>query len=897
MADTVLIRVKAPALPIAPASIPVRRDLSLGQIADGYHGCREGLKAWRRDEDGWTEIPCEIWEDEKPGGDNEVMFTHRLHQGGGRNIFAKVAAITLAVLAPGIGEAVATAILPFGVAVAGATGSAAFFATQALISSAVIVGGTLLLSKLFPSGAGKNVGLIGRPEEELSGAFADVSSDASPLGKQAYLPDVIGSRRIVPPDVMQPRTHLQSGITTIDRVLALYGRHSLSEIRVDGTPADSISQITTETKDGSDAAGTYISFIDEISRTVNVSEQLSSFQLDGTTLEDQETPSNSEPRFHYFSTPGHESLEEIAIRIRIDALATTASVTQKVRIPLRISWRIKGADDWNNLPEIHLIGRDQSSFIRDIRLRWDTAFGQQEIDGELDWEFWFEAPEAEVVLSDGSGLGASPSTPQWQAHSYFSNGLSPQTLQGVRFIFGKRFGVQVILDETVFPKGEFEWRIQRGMCLNDTALNSSYQISGTIHSLFLSYDNGAYEARVDQGGFTTQASALQAIAVANEHPVQRPETAVIGLRSQGQSIKNITVLAAKYVNDWNDASPGAWDSVTATSRNPATHYYNILLDFLDWFGINSSLIDSDAFVAWRQECIDQGYRCSAVFAGEPITDVLAHIAVAGYARPVFSDKFTVAYFRDRSSDGPVQTFSHRNTTAIDAEIGFPERPGAYRATFNNRAEEWREDEILVSIDNAADIKSPEAISYKAIDEEVLIRRRAFFDLLQVHERRRTWRIETKIEGIICEIDDLVSLVTDMFDDEGQGARIRQVIDSTHLVLDQVVPGEDPPPDLTESPAPSVAELFNSGERSIIFVHTPTGVEQRTITGKDGNVVTLNSALSSTNLVGQHVNITTLTNNMHRCIVTGIERKNDKQAILTLMDEEPQIFSKIQERFG
>jgi hypothetical protein len=261
---------------------------------------------------------------------------------------------------------------------------------------------------------------------------------------------------------------------------------------------------------------------------------------------------------------------------------------------------------------------------------------------------------------------------------------------------------------------------------------------------------------------------------------------------------------------------------------------------------------------------------------------------------VFGPVFSIDYFRDRSAELPVQTFSPRNSS-VTARIISPDRAVGIRAGFENELDNYKTDEIEVTLGNVVDIENWEGVAYSAISNPSQVRERATFDLLQRDRRRREWQVETAIEGVVCQVGDLVSVVSDLFDDKSTGARIRTVIDASTLALDQSVLGSA---GTSFAANPPIASLFSVGEKSIAFISTPTGMVQRNITALDGNVITLETALSSTaDLVGAHVTITTVSNSTHRCFVTSIQRGNDETATLTLVDEAPMIWTEMQRLFG
>jgi hypothetical protein len=846
---------------------PAHAGQSVRDIVLSMYGSEDGICAWIAGRAGtWEQIPRERWSFVRPVKSDVIRFTFRPHGGSKNNLFATVAAIALAVLLPGIGAALGAALGTFAGGIA---------------TAAIGIGTSLLIQKLFPSEAQR----IAKQDSGATRSLREVNSDANLLARDQILPIVI-DRDISPYEITEPRVRQIDGIETVQRIFALNGRHLISDIKVDGTPVTTLTPITTETLDGATTAGTYSSIVPKISASTIVNEALSTFSTNGgTSLEDQTTPDNSEPRWMHFTTPDHDRLDEVVIRMRLTNFLKTTDDTNNVRLPMRIRVRPKGGDDgdWINLPEFHITGNEQAPVTFEHRFRWDSNFGANDGISAIGCEFWSEVPAAGFTLSDGS------SGVQWQSNAHFDGGAGFNNVQN---IIWRRAGLRATFSESVLPKGALEWQVIRGYQMLQGTLNSSYQISGAVESLFVAKFSTDWKIAVSQNTHVGQVTVMQATAIADDPPCQLPGTAIVALQSKGQSVQNVTLHASRYVMDWNGS---AWATETASSTNPATHYRQALVDHLDALGVDDSVIDNAAFVAWRTECAARGYKCSAVMGGDNIGTTLAALAAAGFARPVFGVSYSIDFFKDRSGESPVQTFSPRNCASISAQIVNPDRPIGIRASFENANDSYRSDEIEITTGNAVDVANWEAVTYSAIADPTLVRRRATFDLLQRDKRRRQWIVETSIEGVVCSVGDLVSVVSDLFDDKSHGARIRSALNSTTLVLDQSIPATAAS-DWADTP--SVANLFTVGERSLAFVSTEAGVEQRTITAMDGNVIVLDSALTDTdNLAGAHVSITNLANASHRCFVTSIQRQNDESAILTLVDEAPEIWSEMQRLFG
>lgn len=729
-----------------------------------------------------------------------------------------------------------------------------------------------------------------RPSTASASAFSNVDSDSNVLGRDAYLPMVAGQRRISPPEIAQPFPFMDEGIQSFHRIFAFDGHHDLSSIQVDGSPVTDFPSITTQTRSGAEDAAT-ATFVDKVSNVRFVSEELSRFILDGTDLVDQEEPADSEPRAIRFTTISHAKLEEITMRLRVSGMVVSSDASITVRVPVRIRFRAKGSSGaWTNLPEIHLIARTSAPTLQEVRLRWDNEFGVLEQGGDITYQFYQQVPAATVgTLSDGS-TGV-----QWQAASHFV--ADAGALRGTQNITSDRNGVRVQLSEDVNPKIAYEWEVRRGLAENSGAfVADTYQVSGVVYPMFLGYASGTtWRVQFDQSNYLAGIVLEYGLSLVNEPPCQRPGTALLALKSRGQTVRNITVLASRYVRDWDGSG---WNTLS-TSSNPAVHFRQLLHDFLSHYGVDTSLINDDEFVAWRTECAARGYEVSAVFSGATMRAALEAIAVAGYARPRYSDGFGVDWFRDRSAERPVQIFSPRNSNITLNWVQEPQ-PTGIRATFQDSADDYRDNEVQISSPAYTSFQGYETRDYSSISKHDLVVRRATFEMLQqFYQSRRRWSVSAATEGLICERGDLVGVITDLLDDTNSGARVREVLSSTTLRLDQLIP-PDPTTELFSVPNIfALDDIFIEGAQTICLVMTPSGTEQRSVVSADATdgTIRVDEPFTSTDLRGAHIALGPASRFTRRCVVADVERAGEERAALTLVDEAPEVWSEMSRRFG
>jgi len=284
---------------------------SVEDIACVSHSRLDDVRAYVRAPAGhaeeWIEMPRHMWRHVRPKVDGAVMFGYRLHGDWVKSAFAVVAAIAISIAVPFIGGLVGGGII--GSIVGGVAGVA------------LGIGASLAINALFPAqqaqqSAGYSAGGGSIPQERAR-QFSNVESGSNVLAKEAYLPVVVGTRRISPPEIAQPHYFLEGGQQAINRIFAFDGHHAITDIQVDRAPVSDYNNITTQVRDGAETTSVS-TFVTKITAPTGISDTLSTFSLDATSLVDQETPSNSEPTWVRFTTVSNEKLEEITLRLQID---------------------------------------------------------------------------------------------------------------------------------------------------------------------------------------------------------------------------------------------------------------------------------------------------------------------------------------------------------------------------------------------------------------------------------------------------------------------------------------------------------------------------------------------------------------------------------------------------
>lgn len=850
----------------------------------------------------FLELPRDQWRRIRPKPGSELRIYNRLHGGGNGRILALVAAVTVAVLAPGIGNFAASALLGYtGIAMAG---SAAFTLASTLFAGAAVIGGNYLISTLFAAEPqGQSAASI---SDQRKSAIENVDADANLLARDAYPPAFLGASRAALPDIVNPYNYLDDGVPTIEKLLAAKGPVLIEDVRADGVLVDDIDAITYEVLDGGKTTTTYSSIVTRYTSPVAVADELSNFALeDGADgyrdLEDQTTPANSAPIPVRFRTKSVRDMDEISFRLAISGMLKTSSPGTAITLPLRIRMRKEGDVSWINWPEVWITGIDAGTRLIDVRVRRssNTDFGGGDIGGAFSYEFWREVPAVTAwTLADGS------TGTQWTAHSNFSSGSG---YQDVTRIYGRRQGIRAVLQDTYFPDGAYEFEVFRGIVTDDGTVNASYQISSQVVSLFVARSESTiWRVPEDQNIYQTRVAIQQATVIAEQPPCQQPGIGLVGIRSRGRSIRNVSAKCTGKVYDWGGSD---WDTLTASS-NPALVTRQVLADLVEYSQVGAysrfsriadiapALLENTDWTGWKAQCTTMGATCSYVAAGQPVSEVLQRLLASGLARPAFGAKLRIDYFRDRSAEEPSITFSNRNAT-IAIKYFSQSRPMGIRATFRNADKEWVDDELTVRAPFPTTTGNWQGMSIEAISDPAWLKQRLFFDQLRSYYWRTQYTVSTDLEGIDCDPGTLVGLVTDLVDDRAHGARVRTVVDDQTLVIDQDIDAEASTISLDYSS--DLADLFEDGEQSFVQVLTSSGSELKAIVDAyDTNGLTtivLDTPLAATPTVGTHISIGSLSNRIRRCIVVEQSPGDEYATTLTLADEAPEIYATMSERFG
>ena len=322
------------------------------------------------------------------------------------NVLPILASVALVALTAGIGAGgIATA---FGLSATGIFGAGGL--GSAIAAAAVGIGGQLAISALT---APPSVVTGGGKERDFS--QAGIGSNQITLFET--LSTLHGKMLVSPPIISPPYTTFDNDELTVHAIVGIQGRCLIENILVNGTDIALLDGCDYETREGGAADAvltlaqlTCIQQTDQVTLS-NFRTELENSQND--KLNDQATPANSDPDYHYFTTDG--TVDEIWLRFLFPAGIVRSSDVAEAAVPIRVEIRKVGDSTWRNLPTMHVFDiRKGSGPLRvEAKLKFQTVPSGRHFSNAAGEYPIFE-------LTNITGIGQSF---EYQSDSYFRDGL------------------------------------------------------------------------------------------------------------------------------------------------------------------------------------------------------------------------------------------------------------------------------------------------------------------------------------------------------------------------------------------------------------------------------------------------------------------------------------------
>lgn len=717
------------------------------------------------------EIPRENWRKVKPKPGRRIYMLIT-HAGGGdssgKNILAAVAAVLLVVVTGGIAAgglvALGASAATFGVGTLGAS----------IAAGVVGLVGQLAISALFKPPAEQE-------EKENPVAKAnDARVQGNALDKGQTLPRVVGTFRVYPPFLAQPRSYLSGDDVYAEAVLALAGPHSFSDIHINGVPIDTLNGVESWTDDGT--SETRDNEFDVVAYTERLGVTMTQHKVrfdepgqnDQALAEQGANAVNSLPQWHRFTTRAGCAYADVFLVFAglWDAEVPDGPDAGQV-VYIRMRARKEGESSWKNIGTIPYVGYGAGSRNRRIRL-------------------YFRAYNSETGASKNSNGFRTPATlPVVDVdHVEFKTTDSDHFPAAYTFNWVRqREGIDCYLNDSYFfdASARYEFEIKRSEMVAERFLMTVATMQRG-NGDYLDYcdandgGSGSYYRVTEDVESKADAVLLQTVSSVFEiAPVpDSAKVSTIQIRVKNQDFTNVSVLASGLVPDWNGS---IWTGAVATS-NPAPHFRYALNGPLTAHAIDVNYIDDDTLIDWRAECTAQGYECNTLLAGG-MAEILDLVASCGYARPNIGLKYGVIYHRDTTAETATQMFTARNIRNLSWTMAYSQRPIAFNCEFANEAINYELDEIVVydpyAIEGAAiDI---EAVRYEGLTTAAQVTARAEFDFEQARRAVR-YSFDIGIEHLATSRGEIAILSHDALHRHAAWARIVEIVDATSFIVDQ-----------------------------------------------------------------------------------------------------------------
>lgn len=804
--------------------------------------------------------------------------------GGGKNPLALVASLAL-VAATGFVAGGGLAATLGGAFKAGALGAN-------LAAAGVSLTGSLLLNALSPPPV--RLSQVADSRSADRSALGLAGADGNPLDPNAPIPRVVGTRKIFPPLVAEPLVTFDGDDEIVEAAYCLAGPHALGEIKIAGAPIGTIDGVEFEIREGwqSDSR---IGLVSRQSRTEEQNIELRGHVVsdaDGVTL--QSTSGDTDDALPLPQTVSTRTEpDELQLQIAFNqGLHRNASETDRLRVPFRLRYRPAGQATWIVGPELHFRAATLRAMRATIRFIWDESpSSAPTASSEAGWVEARILSPAQTIAPEGAARMADAYFGDPDAGDGYMTAANFGTT-AVDHVELDRYEARIYLDTAVFPKGRYEFEIVRGYAFREANYAvAAYTLGGSTRDPFY-YQGGTPAIYQSRDGIVDTVGLVRVVNLWNEHPVPNSGLALVAIKARNRRVERISAIASGYVKDWDGS---AWSNWTTTS-NPAPHYRDVIAGDLNADPVPSEIVDDKGMVEWRQACIDNDYKCDVILDGGSVEQATRLISSAGFGQPYMSDVWGVVRDYDRSEDGVVQTFIPRNSFGFSWGKAFSGKPEAFRITFPDKDRDYEARQITYPDRPSA--ARVEQVAYEALVTEEDVIRRAKFDYTQADLRSTNYSLTAPAEHIVCRKGDLVGVQHDMLSSQAGWGRIADIRydgeDVSAIVLDNEVPVQREPGVKEVVDFHDVDDVRALGQTTAIAIRragAPITVHELTNQTGEAATLTFEEPIVADGLeLGCLVSVGPLGRPFQRLIVTNIDPREDLTAVLTMVDEAPQLWN-------
>jgi hypothetical protein len=260
---------------------------------------------------------------------------------------------------------------------------------------------------------------------------------------------------------------------------------------------------------------------------------------------------------------------------------------------------------------------------------------------------------------------------------------------------------------------------------------------------------------------------------------------LIGMRIKATNelsgtINTLNCIAASKIKSWNGSS---WVDDQETS-NPADHFRHVLQGSANARPLDDAQIDLDNIQSWRTYCATKGYTFNHVRdQAQSVYDTLRDVAAAGRAALTMRDgKWGVIW--DEATSQVVQHFTPSNSSGFQSVRGYADLPHAFRVSFINAANAYKNDERIVYDDGytSANATKFEGLDFTGVTDADLIWKHARYHIAQLRLQREAYTLTTDFEHLVCMRGDRVRVNHDAVLWGLGSARVKSVATSPDRVI-------------------------------------------------------------------------------------------------------------------
>lgn len=839
-------------------------------------------------------VPRAMWPYVRPKTDGaipvHVSIVPSVHGGdeGGKSIVAAVASIAILAL---------TAFAASPLVIGGVFGLAAGTTAATLASAGIVAAGSVIsalaTSALSPPPAAEARSGFDNDTagKELGSAFAS-GNQIAPGGA---IPACVGRRKMFPPMACQPLVEIVGDDEVVEVLYCLNGPHDFDHIKVADVSIEDLTDVRNQSREGWDS-DTPITLVSRYSSTDNANVKLvgHTCEADSADLETQSSPDASLPQWQRFIT--QKGADEIWIAANFSGFSDTEDPTNVMAVPIRVRARPRGSTQWKNFPEAHIAAKTYSVVRKQIKIIWTDEIPSIGTPPTINGPY---VAFKETVGQDG--IAVLPETDAWVAHELFNGGAGLTDTARTNLVSDR---IDFYVTDDAFPRyAQYEIEIMRGYAHErDLLTASTYTYDTKIRDFFSYEEDGSASIAVSSNKTVSPLTVSRVSSIKNEHPVQRSGLALLALRGINVNIADVSIEAARYVQDWDGTEWATW----STTGNPAPHIRDVLTGTLTTPTKRTPLseIDEAGLLAFRSYCETFTHEVAAIIDERSMAEVLTAIASSAYGRMKRSHNIGVSIDNDRSGDTFKQIFTPRDSRNFSWAKTFIEPTDGFRVQFTDAADDWNSAaEVIVYAEGVtADTASLlETVSYDTMTTRHKVIARAKFDLAQKEARSTLYTLEAPAKYLTCQRGDLVGVSNDMLIKQSGWARIKSITrngsdEITAIGLDSTLELPDSVPAWGVTDAWAVSDAWAVGLKAYAHVQAYDGsvnsIGPVTGTGADplfSNALALDTAIVNAAIeVGNLIVVGPSEEVFKRMIVLDIKPGKDLTATLTLVDEAPDL---------